>query len=104
VQSRVDFIVSSGSVKRMLFIPSGKTIWVVIGRDNEYWTDPELRFCSCNDFYFRTLSRGQDCYHLRSVIKAIEQKAFTTIEFNDSEYIDILKAVTDDNIRVLSRT
>ncbi len=104
MQSRVDFIVGSGSVKRMLFMPSGKTLWVVIGRDNEYWTDPELRFCSCNDFYFNALSRGQDCYHLKSVIKAIEQKAFTTTEFNDSEYVDLLKAVTDDNISVLSRT
>jgi predicted nucleic acid-binding Zn finger protein len=104
VQSRVDFAVSSGSVKQMMFLPSGKKLWVVIGRDNEYWTDPELRFCSCNDFYFNTLSRGQDCYHLKSVIKAIEQRAFTTIEFDDSEYIDLLKAVTDDNISVLSRT
>ena len=104
MQSRVDSAVSSGSVKQMLFLPSGKKLWVVIGRDNEYWTDPELRFCSCNDFYFNTLSRGQDCYHLKSVTKAIEQRAFTTIEFDDSEYIDLLKAVTDDNISVLSRT
>ena len=104
MQSRVDFIVSSGSVKQMLFLPSGKKLWIVVGRDNEYWTDPELRFCSCNDFYFNTLSQGQDCYHLKSVIKAIEQRAFTIIEFDDSEYMDLLKAITDDNVSVLSRT
>jgi hypothetical protein len=35
---------------------------------------------------------------------AIIQRAFTIIEFDDSEYMDLLKAITDDNISVLSRT
>jgi predicted nucleic acid-binding Zn finger protein len=87
----------------MLFLPSGKKLWVVIGRDNEYWTDPELGFCSCKDFYFNTLSHGQDCYHLKSVVKAIQQRAFTIVEFDDSEYIRLLQALADDNISVLGR-
>ena len=99
-----DSIARSGNVKQMLFLPSGKRLWVVIGRDNEYWADPELGFCSCKDFYFNTLSRGQDCYHLKSVIKAIQQKTFTAIEFDDREYIDLLQAVADDNISVLGRS
>jgi predicted nucleic acid-binding Zn finger protein len=104
VQSRVDYTVRSGSVKQMLFLPSGKKLWVVIGRDNEYWTDPELGFCSCKDFYFTTLSGGQDCYHLKSVRKAIQQTGFKAIEFDDSDYIHLLQAVADDNISVLSRS
>ena len=104
VQSRVDYTISSGSVKQMLFLPSGKKLWVVIGRDNEYWTDPELGFCSCKDFYFTTLSGGQDCYHLKSVRKAIQQTGFKAIEFDDSDYIYLLQAVADDNISVLSRS
>jgi predicted nucleic acid-binding Zn finger protein len=104
VQSRVDYTISSGSVKQMLFLPSGKKLWVVIGRDNEYWTDPELGFCSCKDFYFTTLSGGQDCYHLKSVRKAIQQTGFKAIEFDDSDYIHLLQAVADDNISVLSRS
>lgn len=104
VQSRVDYTVRSGSVKQMLFLPSGKKLWVVIGRDNEYWTDPELGFCSCKDFYFTTLSGGQDCYHLKSVRKTIQQRAFTVIEFNESDYIHLLQAVADDNISVLGRS
>ena len=103
VQSRVDSTVRSGSVKQMLFLPSGKKLWVVIGRDNEYWTDPELGFCSCKDFYFTTLSGGEDCYHLKSVRKTIQQGAFTAIEFNDSDYIHLLQAVADDIINVLGR-
>lgn len=104
MQSKVDFLVSSGSVKQMLFLPSGKKLWVVIGRDNEYWTDPELGFCSCKDFYFTTLSGGQDCYHLKSVRKTIQQRGFTAIEFDDSDYTQLLQAVADDNISVLGRS
>jgi predicted nucleic acid-binding Zn finger protein len=104
VQSRVDDMVSSGSVKQMLCLPSGKKLWVVIGRDNEYWTDPELGFCSCKDFYFATLSGGHDCYHLKSVRKAMQQKRFTTIEFDDSYYVRLLQAIADDNISLLSRS
>jgi len=104
VQSRVGYTVRSGSVKQMLFLPSGKKLWVVIGRDNEYWTDPELGFCSCKDFYFTTLSGGQDCYHLKSVRKTIQQRGFTAIEFDDSDYTQLLQAVADDNISVLGRS
>ena len=104
VQSRVDYTVRSGSVKQMLFLPSGKKLWVVIGRDNEYWTDPELGFCSCKDFYFATLSGGQDCYHLESVRKAIQQSELTAIEFADSDYAHLLQAIADDNISVLGRS
>ncbi|MDQ3848155.1 MAG: hypothetical protein M3261_04270 [Thermoproteota archaeon] len=99
----MDYIIRSGGVKQMLFLPSGKKLWVVIGRDNEYWTDPELGFCSCKDFYFNTLSQGQDCYHLRSVVKAIQQREFTTIEFDDSEYVRLLHALAHDSISVLGR-
>lgn len=104
VHSRMDYTVRSGSVKQMLFLPSGKKLWVVIGRDNEYWTDPELGFCSCKDFYFTTLSGGQDCYHLKSVRKTIQQRGFTAIEFDDSDYTHLLQAVADDNISVLGRS
>jgi predicted nucleic acid-binding Zn finger protein len=104
VQSREDDIISSGSVKQMLCLPSGKKLWIVIGRDNEYWTDPELGFCTCKDFYFATLSGGQDCYHLKGVRKAMQQKRFTIIEFDDSYYVRLLQAIADDNINLLSRS
>ena len=100
----MDYTVRQGSVKQMLFLPSCKKLWVVIGRYNEYWTDPELGFCSCKDFYFTTLSGGQDCYHLKSVRKTIQQRGFTAIEFDDSDYTQLLQAVADDNMSVLGRS
>ncbi|MEM3094424.1 MAG: hypothetical protein QXX64_02170 [Nitrososphaera sp.] len=102
--SRIDDALASGSVKQMLFLPSGKRLWIVVGKDNEYWTDPDLGFCSCKDFYFTTLSGGDECYHLKSVRKAIEENRFTTIKFADSEYVGYLQAIAEDNVNLLGRS
>jgi len=99
---RVDNAVMSRSIKQLVFRPSGKTLWIVIGKDNEHWTDPELGFCSCKHFYFKTLSGGHDCYHLQSVRKAIQEKRYTIVEFADNEYAQILQAIADDQARLLS--
>ncbi len=102
--SRIDDALASGSVKQILFLPSGKRLWIVVGKDNEYWTDPDLGFCSCKDFYFTTLSGGDECYHLKSVRKAIEENRFTTVEFSDSEYVEYLQAIAEDNANLLGRS
>ena len=83
------------------FQPSKKEIWIAVGRDNEYWVDPELGFCSCKDFYFTTLSGGHECYHLRSVRKARQVNMFQIIEFDDREYVNFLQALAQDNIDLL---
>lgn len=101
--SRVDDAVTSGSVKQMLFLPSRKKLWIVVGKDNEYWADPELGFCSCKDFYFTTLSGGDECYHLKSVRKAVEENRFTSMEFTDSEYVEFLQAIAEDSANLLGR-
>ncbi len=102
--SRVNDAVTSGSVKQMLFLPSGKKLWIVVGRDNEYWTDPDLGFCSCKDFYFTTLSGDDECYHLKSVRKAVEENMFASMEFADSEYVEFLQAIAEDNANLLGRS
>jgi predicted nucleic acid-binding Zn finger protein len=101
--SRIEDAVTSGSVKQVLFLPSRKKLWIVVGRDNEYWTDPDLGFCSCKDFYFTTLSGGDECYHLKSVRKAVEESRFTTVEFADSEYVKYLQAIAEDSANLLGR-
>jgi predicted nucleic acid-binding Zn finger protein len=95
-ESRIESALQSGSIKQVLFQPSGRKLWTVIGKDNEHWTDPELGFCSCKDFYFTTLSGGQSCYHLKSVEKAIKENRFVTVEFDDSEYVQFLQALAED--------
>jgi predicted nucleic acid-binding Zn finger protein len=101
--SRISDELMSVSVKQMLFLPSKKKLWIVVGKKNEYWTDPDLGFCSCKDFYFTTLSGGQECYHLKSVRKAMVENSFTTLEFADNEYVEFLQAIVEDSADLLER-
>lgn len=103
-ESRINTAVASGSVKQILFMPSGKHLWIVVGKDSEYWTDLGLKFCSCKDFYFTALSDGSNCYHLKSVRKAVEENKHVILRFDDSEYVQILQAIAEDNMNLLSRS
>ena len=52
-------------VKKYVFNPSGRIIWIVVGREREYQIIPVAGFCSCDDFYFREMDRETNiCYHL----------------------------------------
>ena len=52
-------------VKKYIFNPSGRVIWIVVGREREYQIIPVAGFCSCDDFYFRVMDRETNiCYHL----------------------------------------
>jgi predicted nucleic acid-binding Zn finger protein len=83
---------ASGSVKLHLFLPSGRKLWTVVGKEGEYWVDPELSFCSCKDYYFATLSGGGPCYHLKSVENAAEE-GLEALEFSDGDYDSFLQAL-----------
>ena len=83
-------------VKVHLFKPSSREIWTVVGKDREYWVDPEESFCSCEDYYFQTLSGKEKCYHLQVIDVAKEKELVDIIEFNDEEYDSFLKALIND--------
>ena len=52
-------------VKKYVFKPSGRVVWVVVGKERDYLIMPEAEFCTCDDFYFRVLDRKVHmCYHL----------------------------------------
>jgi len=52
-------------VKKYTFKPSGKTVWIVVGRERDYLIMAEAEFCTCDDFYFRVLDKKVHlCYHL----------------------------------------
>lgn len=104
VDGRIAELVETGRVKKVQFRPSSKIIWMVVGKDSEYWTDPDLQFCSCKDFYFKTLSAGEPCYHLKGIKKAIEAKSYVTLDFDDGEYAQILKSIAEDNEKLLLRS
>ena len=100
---REERAVLSGSVKMLEFLPSTRRLWIVVGRDSEYWTDPELGFCSCKDYYFNTLSGKSPCYHLKSVKKAQKDGGAERTIFSDGEYAQVLQALADDSEKMLLR-
>ena len=52
-------------IKRYCFEPSGRIVWIVVGRKREYLIMPKAGFCSCDDFYYRDIDGEIHlCYHL----------------------------------------
>ncbi|NIQ05158.1 MAG: hypothetical protein GWO20_05340 [Candidatus Korarchaeota archaeon] len=65
-------------VKKYIFEPSGRVVWIVVGKKKDYLLMPEAGFCSCDDFYFRVMDGDVHlCYHL------IAQKIANTLEWYD---------------------
>lgn len=66
-------------VKKYVFKPSDRVVWIVVGRERDYLLMPEAEFCSCDDFYFRVLDRKVHlCYHL------IAQKIARVLDWFDA--------------------
>jgi predicted nucleic acid-binding Zn finger protein len=52
-------------VKKYVFKPSCRIVWIVVGKERDYLIMPEAEFCTCDDFYFRVLDKKVHlCYHL----------------------------------------
>ena len=52
-------------VKKYVFKPSSRIVWIVVGRGRDYLIMPAADFCTCDDFYFRAMDRQIHlCYHL----------------------------------------
>ena len=74
-------------VKKYIFSPSGRIVWVVVGREREYQIMPEAVFCSCDDFYFRVMDREANiCYHLIAQKLADVLALYDKIEEEDRLY------------------
>ena len=74
-------------VKKYVFSPSGRVVWIVVGREREYQIMPAAGFCSCDDFYFRVMDREASiCYHLiaQKLAEALEE--YDLIEEEDRLY------------------
>jgi predicted nucleic acid-binding Zn finger protein len=101
---RIEETVNLGSVKLHLFSPSGREIWTVVGKDDEHWADPELQFCTCKHYYYKSMSNHQMCYHIKSIEQAKQYHKFVRTDFNDAEYNTFLKVLFLDNTaKLLSR-
>jgi predicted nucleic acid-binding Zn finger protein len=71
-------------VKKYVFKPSGRTIWIVVGRERDYLIIPEAEFCTCDDFYFRVMDKKIHlCYHLIAQKIAHNLSWFDALEETD---------------------
>ena len=77
-----------GRIKRYVFKPSGRTIWIVVGKQRDYLVMPDAEFCSCEDFYFK-FDKGHLCYHIIAQKLAEATNQFDLIEDDDGFY-DVL--------------
>jgi len=74
-------------VKKYVFKPSNRVVWIVVGRERDYLLMPEAEFCTCDDFYFRVLDRKIHlCYHLIAQKIARNLGWYNVIDENDELY------------------
>lgn len=74
-------------VKRYVFEPSGRTAWIVVGRESEYQVLPASGYCDCNDFYFRVVDGEAGlCYHLTAQRLADALGAYDRVREDDEFY------------------
>ncbi len=79
-------------VKRYVFEPSGRTVWIVVGRESEYQVLPLSGYCDCNDFYFRVVDGEAGlCYHLTAQRLAEALDEYDEVR-EDDEFHDRLMA------------
>ena len=92
--------VREGCVKKHVFVPSGRTLFTVVGRNGDEFIDPAKPFCSCRHFFFRVMG-GKDstCYHLLAYNMATRTRHLVEIEMHDEEFGTFLKLLASDLMR-----
>jgi predicted nucleic acid-binding Zn finger protein len=71
-------------VKKYVFKPSTRIVWIVVGRERDYLLMPQAEFCTCDDFYFRVLDKQIHlCYHLIAQKIANNLNWYEVINEND---------------------
>ena len=80
--------VRSKAVKKYIFKPSGKIIWIVVGKEKEYFVIPKL-YCQCDDFYINVVikKKAELCYHLLAQAIADSLRCVEIFILPDSDFI-----------------
>ena len=82
-----------GRIKKYVFKPSNRVVWIVVGKERDYLIIASADFCTCDDFYFRVLDqRIHLCYHL------IAQKIAEVLEWYDKieEHDDLYNSLMNE--------
>jgi len=79
-----------GRIKKYVFKPSGRVVWIVVGKGRDYLVMPAIDYCSCYDFYFQ-FDRGHVCYHIIAQKLAEATGRFDAFEDDDQFYNILIK-------------
>lgn len=80
-------------VKKHIFHPSGRVVWIVAGRERDYQILPLANFCSCLDFYFRVIGREKSfCYHLIAQKLAEALDGYLVIDEPDANLTPLMES------------
>ena len=84
--------VKEGRVKKYVFKPSERVVWVVVGRHRDYTVLPSADFCTCDDFFFRVM-KGEKrlCYHIVAQKLAEALGRFEVFEESDEMYSVLMR-------------
>jgi predicted nucleic acid-binding Zn finger protein len=75
-------------IKKYVFQPSGRVVWIVVGKERDYLVMPVSEYCSCDDFYYQ-FDHGHICYHIIAQKLAESLGRFDLFE-DDDDFFDIL--------------
>ena len=75
-------------IKKYVFQPSGRIVWIVVGKERDYLIMPAGGYCSCDDFYYQ-FDHGHLCYHIMAQKLAESLGRFDLFE-DDDDFYDIL--------------
>ena len=79
-------------VKRYVFRPSNRVVWIVVRKGRDYLIMPAAYFCTCDDFYFRVMDRQIHlCYHLIAQKLAEALESYDLYEEDDELYDVLMK-------------
>lgn len=89
--------VFGGCVKRHTFLPSGRCVYTVVGRNADEFIDPDKSFCSCESYFYGVLgAKVKQCYHMLSYRIAHESGLIREVRFDDEEYDAFMRLLATD--------
>ncbi len=84
-------------MKRHTFLPSGRSIYTVVGSNADEFIDPDKSFCSCESYFYSVLSgKAKYCYHLLGYKIADESGLVREVKFDDEEYDAFMRLLASD--------
>ena len=84
-------LIEQKRIKRYVFQPSGRIVWIAVGRQSEYQILPESGYCDCNDFYFRVVDGEAGlCYHLLAQRLAAALEEYDEVREDDEYYNELM--------------